>query len=145
MERMQVFTLEAANALVPKLSVMVGQQRERRADIDVRLEALAAVAGVLPQDLTPEEGDPPPIRALKVDLIHRIAAYQEGWKEVEETGAVVKDPHVGLLDFYGEVDGRSVWLCWKFGEPEIGFYHPLDEGFAARRALHPSLRQRLLN
>ena len=44
MERMQVFTLEAANALVPKLSVMVGQQLERRADIEVRLKALAAVA-----------------------------------------------------------------------------------------------------
>ena len=140
-----VFTLEAANALVPRLASLVGRQLGRRQDIESRLKTLSELVGEVPNEIVPDDDDPPKVRALKVDLVGRIAEYQQGWREVEDLGCVVKDARMGLVDFYGEVDGRHVWLCWKYGEPEIGFFHALDEGYSGRRAIRASVRQRLLN
>jgi hypothetical protein len=142
----QFFTLEAANALVPQLRDIVGRQLARRSEIEERLKALAGATGEVPMELTPPgPGDPPSVRALKRELLERIGAYQEGWAEVEELGAVLKDPRLGLVDFYGHVEGKAVWLCWRFGEDEIAHYHGLDEGFSARKPIDATLKRSLLN
>ena len=60
-------------------------------------------------------------------------------------GAVLKDPRTGLVDFYGQVDGKRVWLCWKYGEDAVTHYHGLDEGFSGRKAIEPAMRSRHLN
>jgi hypothetical protein len=77
--------------------------------------------------------------------MERIAAYEEGWREVTSLGAVVKDVRTGLVDFYGHLDGRTVWLCWRYGEERIDFFHELDAGFASRKPLGPEAKQKLLN
>lgn len=140
-----VFSLEAANALVPELRSLVGRQLDRRHDIESRLKSLAALLGEVPNEIAPDDADPPDVRTLKLDLVARIAEYQQGWQDVESLGCVVKDARMGLVDFYGEVDGKHVWLCWKYDEPEIGFFHALDEGYTGRRAIRTSVRQRHLN
>ena len=55
--------------------------------------------------------------------------------EIEEIGAQVKDLEQGLLDFPCVMDGRTVLLCWKLGEKEIGYWHSLEDGFTERRPL----------
>ena len=55
--------------------------------------------------------------------------------EIQALGAVVKDLELGLVDFPSLRDGEEVFLCWRVGEDEIGFWHPVDEGFAGRRPL----------
>lgn len=50
-------------------------------------------------------------------------------------GGTVKDLGLGLVDFPHRRDGRLVNLCWKYGEPAIGYWHGLDEGYAARKPL----------
>lgn len=141
----EVFTIEAANALVPTLSALVARQFARRDEIEERLKSLSAVVGEVPSDLTPSDDEPEEVRTMKRELVLRVNEYQEGWRDVEALGAVVKDARIGLVDFLGEVDGRAVWLCWKYGEPEVGHYHALHEGFSGRRAIRTSLRQRMLN
>jgi hypothetical protein len=60
----------------------------------------------------------------------------------EEIGCVVKDLDVGLIDFPALYRGKEVYLCWRLGEPDIGFWHPIDEGFAGRRPIdHDFLRE----
>jgi len=54
-----------------------------------------------------------------------------------ETGCIVKDLDVGLLDFPAIIDNQDVYLCWKLGEDRIRFYHRQDEGFAGRKPLDP--------
>jgi len=54
-----------------------------------------------------------------------------------QTGCIVKDLDVGLLDFPAIIDNQDVYLCWKLGEDRIRFYHRQDEGFAGRRPLDP--------
>jgi hypothetical protein len=55
--------------------------------------------------------------------------------QILDTGAEVKDINTGLVDFRSLREGREVYLCWKAGEDQIGFWHDLDAGFAGRQAL----------
>jgi len=145
MAQPRVFTLEEANALVPILHRLVGRQMLRQTEIEDRLRQLTRAAGQHLQDLEITQEDSAEVRHLKTDLMERIAAYEEGWQEVASLGAVVKDVRTGLVDFYGQLDGRTVWLCWRYGEERIDFFHELDSGFASRKPLGPAARQKLLN
>jgi hypothetical protein len=53
----------------------------------------------------------------------------------QQMGVEVKDVVQGLVDFRGRVGDRPAYLCWKDGEADVSFWHPLDEGFQGRRAL----------
>jgi hypothetical protein len=48
---------------------------------------------------------------------------------------VLRDLERGLIDFPAVMDGEEVYLCWVDGEPEIGFWHGLDAGYAGRQPL----------
>ncbi len=101
--------------------------------------------GDVPERIVIDPADPTDLRDLKKNIVERIEEYRAGWREVEDLGAVLKDARMGLLDFYGNVDGKLVWLCWKYGEPECAHYHALEEGFSARKPIGNSVRSRLLN
>jgi hypothetical protein len=140
-----VFTLEAVNALLPRLREVMQAQMDRRSEIEDRLEQLAKLLGDVPDTIQIEDQDTAPVRDLKRDLIERVGCYQSGWREVEEMGAVLKDARTGLVDFYGQVDGKLVWLCWKYGEDAVTHYHGLQEGFAGRKPIESTMRLRHLN
>ena len=55
-------------------------------------------------------------------LVHRI----------QDTGVLIKDINIGLMDFPALRDGQEVYLCWQYGEGEIAFWHEVDAGFAGR-------------
>ena len=54
---------------------------------------------------------------------------------LERIGVSLKDAQSGLIDFYSYQDGELVELCWKLGEPAVGNWHRIGEGFAGRRPL----------
>src|SRR5438045_3159924 len=99
-----VFTLEAVNALVPKLQAMVGRQLHRRGEIEQLLAQLGRELGDVPERIVIDASDSTDVRDLKRSLVLRIEEYRAGWREIEGLGAVLKDPRIGLLDFYGTVD-----------------------------------------
>lgn len=141
----KVFTLEEANAVLPRLTFVVGEQMLRRAEIETLLRDLGEMVGSKVEVLELDPADPAPLADLKRTLIERVREYERGWGAVEELGAVLKDERVGLVDFYGQVDGQFVWLCWKYGEPSITHYHALGEGFSGRKPIHEAMRVRHLN
>ena len=53
----------------------------------------------------------------------------------DEIGCVVKDLEIGLIDFPTLYRGREVYLCWKLDEPDIGFWHAVEDGFAGRKPI----------
>jgi hypothetical protein len=59
------------------------------------------------------------------DLLHRVLA----------TGAQVKDINTGLLDFPAWRKDHEVYLCWKYGEGKIEFWHEIEAGFAGRQSI----------
>ncbi|HEX4448396.1 MAG TPA: DUF2203 domain-containing protein [Polyangiaceae bacterium] len=144
-ETRTVFTLEAVNALVPRLQSLVSAQMGRRREIEERVVELGKLVHDASPSLSLAEADTTQVRGLKQDLQLRIGRYQDAWREVESMGAVLKDPRTGLLDFYGQVDGKLVWLCWRYGEDAVTHYHALDEGFGGRKPIEPTMRNRHLN
>jgi len=55
--------------------------------------------------------------------------------EIQDMGVEVKDLTTGLIDFVGLRDGREVYLCWKYGEDSIQFWHEIDAGFSGRQLI----------
>jgi hypothetical protein len=55
--------------------------------------------------------------------------------EIDSIGVQVNDLEQGLLDFPYVMDGKTVLLCWKLGEPAITHWHTEEEGFAGRKPL----------
>ncbi|MDA4131444.1 MAG: DUF2203 domain-containing protein [Thaumarchaeota archaeon] len=55
---------------------------------------------------------------------------------IEEKGVEVKDLDQGLLDFPALRFTEPVYLCWKFGEEEVLYWHG-SEGFRGRKPLKP--------
>jgi hypothetical protein len=68
----------------------------------------------------------------------RMGRFYELAAAITETGAELKDPDIGLLDFRALRHGREINLCWRLGEERIGFFHELDQGFRQRRKLQDS-------
>jgi hypothetical protein len=56
-------------------------------------------------------------------------------EELEKRGVMIKSVDDGLVDFPSLRFDEEVWLCWKYGESEIKFWHGRDEGFSGRKPL----------
>jgi hypothetical protein len=61
--------------------------------------------------------------------------------EMEDMGVQVKDLDYGLVDFPAERYGEKVLLCWRYGEPEVSYWHKPEEGYDGRRPLRIQLIQ----
>jgi hypothetical protein len=57
-------------------------------------------------------------------------------QRLEDLGCVLKDMNTGLIDFPAVRLGTRVWLCWRFGEESVTFWHGLHEGFAGRKPVN---------
>ncbi|HCR72300.1 MAG TPA: hypothetical protein DIW23_12705 [Anaerolineae bacterium] len=55
--------------------------------------------------------------------------------QIQDMDIEIKDPTIGLIDFVALKDGREVYLCWKYGEEQIQFYHEIEAGFAGRQKI----------
>ncbi len=62
-------------------------------------------------------------------------SLQVAARKLDRWGIEIKDPEKGLIDFFHERDGRTVYLCYHLGEPDIGYWHELEAGFAGRQPL----------
>ena len=55
--------------------------------------------------------------------------------QILDMGIEVKDLSIGLIDFVGVRDGREVYLCWKYGEDGVQFWHEIEAGFSGRQLI----------
>ena len=78
--------------------------------------------------------------ALQDELKERSARTDELVGELHQLGCLFKGFQDGLVDWYSRYAGRPVFLCWKLGEPEIGWWHQIDAGFIGRQPILPSQR-----
>jgi hypothetical protein len=141
----RVFTISEVNALIPALSSLVQDQLREQSEIEQGLAELMRLTGAPPRSLQPTHADSAEVVRRKGDLRGRISRYETGWQRVQKWGGVIKDPQTGLVDFYGRVDGKLVWLCWRYGEDTLGYYHDLTSGYTGRRPLSADVRRKLVN
>jgi len=130
------YDIDAVNALVPELTALTERLRAQRAElIALRDEAHARRAAGVPEGRLQETGDDPEIRRIDLRMRGVVDQMQAevGW--LVERSIELRDIQTGLLDLPALVAGRQVWLCWRLGETEVGWWHDLDTGFAGRRPL----------
>lgn len=144
-ETPRVFTISEVNALIPTLNLIVAQQLRDQSDIEQGMAELTRRLGETPLTLEVQPGDDSEVSRLKADLRRRIGLYEERWRKVRELGGIVKGPQIGLVDFQGRIGGRLVWLCWRYGEDSLGYYHELNDGYAGRRPISADVRKSLVN
>lgn len=130
---MKLYTLAEARELLPRVIPVL--EALRAAYIEMRAVQASVAAhsrgasgdGHLIADPWAGRGEN---RMAELDReIRRAASALDRW------GIEVKDPEKGLIDFFHERDGRTVYLCFHLGEVTIGYWHELHTGFAGRVAL----------
>jgi hypothetical protein len=52
---------------------------------------------------------------------------------IQQYDVFIKDVNSGLIDFPSIRNDEVVFLCWKFGEEKIRYWHTLEEGFQGRK------------
>jgi hypothetical protein len=119
----RVFSVEQANAELGDLRERLPRLRQaRRALIHASQRITEAVAsdggGVAGNDWFEAQA------VLKADVT-----------SLAERGILLRDPESGLVDFPGERGGHRVYLCWRLGEDEVGFFHDESTGFSGRQPL----------
>lgn len=130
------FTAASANRMLPLVRAIVQDIVELNRDLQERgerLEQLRDSSGSRRRrddDLYAEE-----VSQMERDLEQDADRLQDYVGELEKLGVQFKDPGKGLVDFPTVIDGKDAYLCWRLGEPEVGFWHPLDGGFLSRRSL----------
>ncbi|NLF66527.1 MAG: DUF2203 domain-containing protein [Chloroflexi bacterium] len=118
------FTVDEANALLPVIEPLVGELLERRARVVVSRQTLGAVLDDYHSDVGGQSATEMAAEFGRIEkLVERIQSY----------GCVLKDTNSGLVDFLAEMNGREVFLCWRYGEPRVAFYHELHSGFNGRQ------------
>jgi hypothetical protein len=71
----------------------------------------------------------------KQELNHAVTSLYSMIQELEDMGIMIKSVDEGLLDFPSIRYDEEIWLCWKFGESQVKFWHRKDEGFMGRKPI----------
>ena len=128
------FTLDEAQSLLPVLESLLRTAIEGKKlieTVDAELQELAHrvfLSGGLLVNIIQ-------VARRKAEREKTIQRVKDTLAEIDATGVQVKDLDIGLLDFPCQVEGRTVLLCWKLGEPGITHWHDTSEGFAGRKPI----------
>lgn len=118
------FTVQQANELLPTLEPLVGELLERRA----RVVATRKELGEVMDDLHKNVGG-----RVHSEMVQDFMVIEQLVARIQSYGCVLKDMNSGLLDFLAKREGREIYLCWRYGEPRVAFYHELHTGFNGRQ------------
>jgi hypothetical protein len=134
------FTLEEAESLLPEIEDGVRQAISLKSEFEQAESALQSInqrvimlGGVLV--------DRQAVYQHKQRRDHSAEGLKAAIQKIQESGCVLKDLDIGLVDFPTLFRGEEVYLCWKLGEPGIGFWHGTEEGFAGRKAIDQEFRE----
>jgi hypothetical protein len=117
------FGLEEANRLVPHLT----RTFETVRGLVARSRTLQSKVVLLPRGSEQRAG----IEAERDSLVQRV---KEELAKLDEIGVEIKDVE-GLVDFRAQMEGRTVFLCWRYPEARVDHWHELDSGYSGRRLI----------
>lgn len=120
------FTEAEVNAMLPTVTKLLEQGRKEKEGMD-RIEATMERAGNLDEWIR-----------MKQSLNSAATRFYSTIEKIESMGAMVKSVENGLVDFPAKKFNEDVWLCWKYGETSIKFWHDLGSGFNGRKPLEVS-------
>jgi hypothetical protein len=122
------YDLAAANERLAELRPLLEGLRDDRDAIARSQLRLAELAG--------SDGDRERlVREERQALKSTVERMESAVRRIDGWGVTLRDIGSGLIDFPALANGRPIWLCWKLGEDDIGWWHELEAGVAGRRPL----------
>jgi len=137
---MKTFTLDEAQSLLPVLESLLNRAIEARqaaSELQDELSALnrrVFMMGGMAIDIAS-------VQRRKTTFEALVQRAKDSLQEIDAIGVQVKDLDTGLLDFPCILEGETVLLCWKRGEPRIDFWHHLEDGFRGRQPIDARFRR----
>src|SRR5258706_16152362 len=128
------FTVEEANQLLPTLVPILENMVELREQVDkleVEIDSLELILGNNAKDNKVSQE----LERKISELNERIGSLSTLINKVESFGCFLKSIESGLIDFLSQKDGRTIYLCWRLGEPEIKHWHEIGQGFTNRQPI----------
>jgi len=120
------FSVDEANAILPRIrSIVESVLAARQRIIDVQPEVWPTLEKAV--------GNGGSRKASA--LVEEFKKVEDGVRAIQDLGANVKDINTGLIDFPSLLGDREVFLCWRYDEPTVGFWHDLNAGFAGRQTI----------
>jgi hypothetical protein len=118
------FTLEQANQLLEVIRPLVAEMlviRDSILELQPQLESVLNKAVNNGGSLVSKEA------------LEAFESLKKVLYAIQQYDVFVKDVNSGLIDFPSIRDDEVVFLCWKFGEEQILYWHTLDDGFQGRK------------
>jgi hypothetical protein len=124
------YRLDEANERLAELRPLLAGLRADRAEV-ARLQAqIVKARGTNGSAEHAEE-----LAAIEKQMRHVVRRMEEVVHQIDDWGIALRDILTGLVDFPALANGRPIWLCWRLGEADIGWWHEQDRGFDDRRRL----------
>lgn len=120
----RTFCVEEANRSLPFVSRVVGDIVELHDQVVILRRTMERV------ELGLHGADP---RVLEDDYRRAMTRLRDLVRELDLVGVDLQDFERGVVTYPTLHRGKQAVLSWKLGEPEIGYWHGIDEGNDARR------------
>ena len=121
------FTVDQANTILPKVKKRFDEIlfcKNNVIDIQEELQNLSDSNCSFEKFIT-----------KKQQLNHAVTSLYSMIQKLEDMGVMIKSVDEGLLDFPSIRYDEEIWLCWKFGENQVKFWHGKEEGFMGRKPI----------
>lgn len=136
MDPPHIWTVDEANARLPELEELLPQLRgwvTRLGEVHQEQERLRGFWG---RDVDASDHVDHELKSrLDTEWQNLTQRLEEAVASLRREGIEVKSLDEGLVDFYGLVGGEVVFLCWRRGEGEVAYFHPVTGGFRDRRPI----------
>ena len=131
--RQRYFTIDEAEAAVPRLRDLMGEARELKRRADAKVSQWRTGGTDNPADMALARGQ---VEFLLSEVARRL-------EMVTEIGCVPKDLERGLVDFPTRLPGKGeAYFCWGLDDGGVTHWHGLTEGFGGRKPIEPILSKR---
>ena len=129
----KIFTVEEANARLPLVRAIVSDLMQLATELSERRDRL----NQLSRKRTGGSSDvyQAEVAQVEQELEKESERLTDYLRELLALGVEPKSAMAGLVDFPAMVEGKLAYLCWKYGEPEVLYWHELDAGFSGRQSL----------
>ena len=135
------FTVAEANEILPEVATKFREAAKIRSDItkiERKLQEAMTATNVSGSYSNKHSNPLKTYMELKQELNSAVSRLYRSIEMLEAMGVALKGLESGMVDFPAKRFNEDIWLCWKFGETEIKFWHDIESGFMGRKPIKVS-------
>ena len=125
----RTFTVDQANATLPLVKTILRDVMRLEREVRHTRFRLKFINRGGDELLYMFEGE---ILALERELANFESELDHYVSELLELGIEPEGLGLGLVDFPSQRQGETIFLCWRYGESSVQFWHSLTGGFPNR-------------